>query len=307
MSGHPWPPKPKKAAQADVMQDEPEWRKYEREVHAELTSKYPNATIDFDVKLPGSRSGTDRQIDILLEEVLPGGRVVTAIDAKHHARRIDVKQVEAFLGLLQDIQVDRGIMVSALGYTQAAMTRAFRDDVDLDLDVFSLADFKQWQAAGAIPYSGRNAVLLSAPLGWVVDGANHAGTIARLYRRGLTFEEATRQLEFMYVNLWDRVGSVDSLDALLAKQTTDIIGHRPNAQLFVREMFSSSGRRACIRRAEIPEYPTAELTGFVEFPQSIFFAVLFTPLAVERRNVRKLEYILKEVLPISVRNAARPT
>jgi hypothetical protein len=51
-------------------------------------------------------------------------------------------------------------------------------------------------------------------------------------------------------------------------------------------------------------YPTTEITGFVEFPKSVFFVVLFTPLVAERRNVRKLEYMLKKVLPISIRQSA---
>jgi len=103
------------------MQDPPAWLQYEREIYSELASKYSGLIVRHNVWLPGSRSGVLRQIDVLLEETLPGGGVVTAIDAKHHARKIDVKQVEAFLGLLRDVQVDRGMMISAKGYTKTAM------------------------------------------------------------------------------------------------------------------------------------------------------------------------------------------
>jgi hypothetical protein len=289
------------------MSREPDWRRYEREVHAELVANYPEASVRFDVRLPGSLSATARQVDILLEEDLPGGRVATAIDAKQHARPIDVKDVESFVGLLRDVRVDRGVMVSASGYTEAALTRAFRDDVDLDLDVFTLDDFKRWQAAGAIPYAGRNAALLPAPLGWVVDIERpvRGAPLARLYRRGLTFLEAAHRREFMYVNIWDRRPPVDNLDALLEDQLLTIRGVNPDAVVTVRSVGAQRGWRACVRRADIPEYPTAEITGFVEFPDAIFFAVLFTPLEVERRNVRKLEYILKKVLPMSVRHSGR--
>ena len=287
------------------MEREPDWRHYEREVHAELTSNYPEAIIRFDVELPGFLSATTRQVDILLEEDLPGGRIATAIDAKQHARRIDVKEVEAFVGLLHDIRVDRGLMVSASGYSGAALTRAFRDDVDLDLDVFTLDDFKRWQAAGAIPYAGRNAALLPAPLGWVVDAERSPGVLARLYRRGLTFAEAVRQCEFMYVNLWDRRPPVDNLDALLEHQDRNIREVSREAVVSIRNVAAQRGWRACVRRADVPKYPSAEITGFVEFPDAIFFVVLFTPLVVERRNVRKLEYILKKVLPLSMRYAAQ--
>jgi hypothetical protein len=285
------------------MTTEPDWRQFERTIHAELTSKYPEATIRHDVKVFGSLSGVQRQIDVLVEEVLPGGTVSTAVDAKYHGRQIDVKAVESFIGLLRDTSVNRGIMVSASGYTDAGLNRAFRDDVDLDLDVFTLHEFKQWQAACALPYAGRNAVFLSAPFGWAVDGQRHADCIARLYRRGLTFEQAAAQKEFMYVNLWDRRPPVESLDSLLADQNTGIRSHDPDAIVAVREVPGSRGHRACVRRAEIRGYPTAEITGFVEFPKSIFFVVLFTPLVIERRNVRKLEYMPKKTLPISVRQS----
>jgi hypothetical protein len=72
-----------------------------------------------------------------------------------------------------------------------------------------------------------------------------------------------------------------------------------DAVISVRNVAARRGWRACVRRADIPKYPSAEITGFVEFPHAIFFAVLFTPLVVERRNVRKLEYILSKVLPLA--------
>jgi hypothetical protein len=219
-------------------------------------------------------------------------------------RPIDVKEVESFIGLLRDTNVDRGIMVSASGYSEGAFTRAFRDDVDLDLDVLTLEELKRWQADGALPYAGRNAVAVSTPFGWVVDDQRVPGCLARLYCRGLTFEQAALNQEFMYVNLWDRRAPVDSIEALLAKQEVDIRGHAPGAVISVREVPVSVGHRGCIRRADIAGYPTAEITGFVEFPDSIFFAVLFTLLVVERRNTRKLEYLLKRVLPLSVRQSA---
>lgn len=283
------------------MTTEPDWRQFERAVYAELVSKYPDAMIRHDVRVDGVLSGVERQIDVLVEESMPEGNVRTAVDAKNHARKIDVKEVESFIGLLHDTAVARGNMVSASGYTEAGLTRAFRDDVDLDLDIFTLDEFRQWQAAAAIPYSGRNAVLLPAPFGWVVDGQWRPSCLARLYRRGLTFDQAAAQNEFMYVNLWDRRSPVDSLQSLLARQEAGIRDQAPDAVIVVRDVPGSMGHRGCIRRADIDGYPTAEITGFVEFPRSIFFAVLFTPIVIERRNVRKLEYMLQKVLPISVR------
>jgi len=287
-----------------TMPDERPWRAFEREVHAELSRLHEGALIRHDARILGVRSGVARQIDVLVDETVGGSLVRTAVDAKRRKRKIDVKEVEGFIGLLRDTCVNRGIMVSASGYTAAALARAFREDVDLDLDVFSIDEFKQWQRDAAIPYAGRNAVWLPAPLGWAVDGQRREGVLATLYRRGLAFADAARQQEFMYANLWDRRPPVDSLDALLADQEANIRSHAPSAVITLRDVPTRLGFRACVRRADIPSYPTAEITGFVEFPASIVFLVLFTPPVVERRNVRQLEYLLQKVMPISVRQNA---
>lgn len=285
-----------------MTQPSPDWQNYEQEVHAELSSKYHDALVRHNVRLRGSRSGAERQIDVLVEETLPGGKLVTAVDAKFHSRSIDVKDVEAFIGLLQDVQVDRGIMITNHGYSEAALSRAFRDDVDLDLDILTLDAFKHWQSALAIPYAGRNGVVLPAPVGWVVDGERVPGALARVYRRGLTFPQAKAAGEFMYLNIWDRRPPVQDLDQLLAKQRKDILRSFPDAFMSVRD-FARADFPTCLRRAEIPSYPSAELTAFVEFPTMIPFVVLFSPLVVERRNLRKLEYIVKKIIRLKVTHA----
>ena len=43
-----------------------------------------------------------------------------------------------------------------------------------------------------------------------------------------------------------------------------------------------------------------EYSGFVDFPGFIFFAVLLTQEMTAMRNLRKLEYVIEKVLPISV-------
>jgi hypothetical protein len=141
-------------------------------VHTEIASKYPNARVTHDARRPGKLSGAARQIDVLIEETVHGEILTTVVDAKQYSRPLDVTDVEAFLGLLRDVEAPRGIMVSAKGYSKTALARAFRDDVDLDLEICSLDDYAQWQAPGAIPYSGRNAVVLPAPVGsWMESAA----------------------------------------------------------------------------------------------------------------------------------------
>ncbi len=287
------------------MADSSQWRTYEAEVHEELTSHYPEATVLHDTRLLGTLSLRRRQIDIMIEEPSPTGPISTIVEAKHHSRPIDVKQVEAFMGLLRDVGVDRGIMISPVGYTRSALDRAFRDDVDLDLDVITLAEFRQWQSSLAIPYAGRNGAVLFAPVGWIIDGERkpQAG-LARLYRRGRTAAEAIAASEFMYVQIWDRRPPVTNLDQLLEKQEADIWRHHESAHISYEELYLRQDARICLRRVEIASYPSAELTGFVEFATGILFVVMFTPLVVERRNMRKLTYLMSRCVPVSLTHAA---
>lgn len=279
------------------------WLEYERAVFKELTEKYPDATIAHDVRLPGGRSSAARQVDVLIEEHIADTVVRTAVDAKHRSRRIDVKEVDAYLGFLRDVSVDRGMMVAASGYTRAALQRAYHDEIDLDLDILTLDELREWQSSCAIPFSGTSAFAMFAPLGWMIDGDRNASALAFLYRRGRSREDAIASWEFMYVNIWHRRPPAEDLYQLLEKQERDIHAAFPGAVVSVRDWFVRPNCRAALRRAETAAYRTVELTGFVEFETSILFAVLFTPLTIERRNVRKLEYVLKKAVPGRVQHA----
>ena len=56
-----------------------------------------------------------------------------------------------------------------------------------------------------------------------------------------------------------------------------------------------------IRCFEEPTYPAPEYTGFVEFDDFIFFCVMLTPREVANRNLRRLNYILRSVVPFHVK------
>jgi hypothetical protein len=276
-----------------------DWQSYVAEVHQVISTKLPRARVRKDVRLPGRLSGTPRQIDVLAEIDSESGPLRIAIEAKHHARRIDVKHVEGFIGLLRDVGIERGMMLSVSGYTQAAYQRAFADDVDLDLDVFSLAELVDWQNHGGLPFAGGNAAIVDAPLGWVLAPRPPEGMLAVLHQRGISVEMAIDQRELMYINFWDRA-EMPSLSLLLDKQNADLRKWSPEVQLKVEAYDLRSEFPTFIRRAYISGESSVEITGFIEFPRFILFAVLLSPLAVENRNRRKLEYVIQTVVPVEM-------
>jgi hypothetical protein len=125
--------------------------------------------------------------------------------------------VEAFLGLTQDVEAHTGMMIALEGYTPAAVNRAYYDNLDVVLDVLSLDELKTYQGPTAIPYSSESGAWIVAPFGWVVDATRREGMLATLYQRSLTFEEALRNNEFMYINFWKKPDEdgINTLDALL--------------------------------------------------------------------------------------------
>ena len=102
------------------------WRAYERVVallaadeHGEPFTVIPNARIK------GYISGRKRQLDVLVDFRYSADltrRII--IDAKYRKRPIDIKEVEAFEGVMRDVGAKRGILFCSNGYTKSALKRA---------------------------------------------------------------------------------------------------------------------------------------------------------------------------------------
>ena len=279
----------------------PDWLKYEKTVFEYLQLDHPEAEVVHNVSLPGRLSGVPRQIDVLVAERFGVKTYVTAFEAKHYTRKIDVKGVEEAIGLFRDVGVDRGVMITTVGYSDAALRRANADDVDIDLDILDLAELEAFQTDGcAIPYKGPHGAVIPAPLGWVIDGSRSAWGLARLYRRGLTFEQAHNQSEFMYIQIWNKESDqISALNDLIAAQNRGMLHDFQNAEITVEALDLGQKSNGAIRTVE-NIYPALEVTAFAEFEKFILFVVLLTPKVVLNRNRRKLEYVIRKALPFSI-------
>jgi len=104
----------------------PTWELYERMiarmVSDQLSTDYcvtPNARIS------GVISERSRQIDVLIDarhNTDNANRII--VDAKKRKRKLDVSDVEAFRGLMEDVEATHGYLVCPAGYTKAAERRA---------------------------------------------------------------------------------------------------------------------------------------------------------------------------------------
>jgi Restriction endonuclease len=278
-----------------------DWKQYEQEIEHHFRTEYPTATITADAKLPGKLSKIDRQIDLLIEAQICDMRFRIIIDAKHYNRKIDVKDVEEFLSMVRDVGAHKALMISPEGYTNAAMERAHADDADVVLDVLNFKELQFMTGLSGIPYAGPHGAVVLPPLGWVIDATKRVGTLAYLYERGLTFQEATAAHEFMYINFWNKNDKeMPDLDSVLKYQesymlhyvdTVEFIEgvHRPDAKTLIR-----------VARLKYPNPNASECTGFVDFEGFIFMCVLFSPNVVADKNLSKLRFVLRNVFAMTV-------
>jgi hypothetical protein len=102
----------------------PQWEKYERLIAQLIANQVTtNLCVTPNAKLIGRISQRKRQIDVLIDlrhNTDNSPRII--VDAKLRTRRVDVKEVEAFRGLMEDVAA----LVCPTGYRKAAERRAQR-------------------------------------------------------------------------------------------------------------------------------------------------------------------------------------
>ncbi len=282
-----------------------DWKQYEDEIYQHFVTTFPSAQVMKDTQVMGRHSHVERQVDVLIEDTIAGFHLRIAVDAKLRNKRIDVTDVEAFIGYCVDIGASKGVLISLKGYTPAAANRAHHDNSDIELDVLNFSDLKQFQAFAAFPYAGDDGIFLTAPFGWVIDGAKRNEGVATLYQRGYDLKAACLAKEWMYVNFWAKDSTASSLGELIKHQEAYLRADFPTAKIKYLIGPKRNLGETIIRCFVEKTYPATEYTGFVEFKDFIFFTVMFSPPELANRNVRKLEHVLRTVMPIKVsQNAA---
>ena len=102
------------------------WEVYERMIARMMVDQIgTDLCVTPNARIPGGISGRSRQIDVLIDarhDTDNSRRVI--VDAKKRKRKIDVIDVEAFRGLMEDVGATHGYLVCPVGHTKAAENRA---------------------------------------------------------------------------------------------------------------------------------------------------------------------------------------
>lgn len=141
---------------------EPKWKRFEKlaaEIQKELA---PTAQVEHDVKLKGEDSGTARQIDIVVRQTIGQYPVLIVLQCKDEKAPLDVNAIGEFSSAVRDVRANKGALVSSSGFTEAAVTLAKHNGID----VFRLVDVenKDWKIYASLPAAMVSEKLLAYSL-----------------------------------------------------------------------------------------------------------------------------------------------
>lgn len=99
---------------------------------ANLQRKFSkNAEVKQNTLIKGSLTGKKREVDVAIYSEIGGERILIAVECKRRSRKSDVNQVEAFNSKLEDIRANKGVIVSAKGFSKTARILAEKKGISL--------------------------------------------------------------------------------------------------------------------------------------------------------------------------------
>ncbi len=258
-----------------------DWKSYEAYVTGSLARRFPSAKIRSDAKLLGLKSGAQRQIDVLVE-----GQDRIAFDCKCYKRKVDIKHVEEFLGMLDDLGVHYGVMVTTNGYSKAALRRARNDPRQIELQILPPERLSQYQHLGE-PLIWRNGlgIFLTRPQGWVADNelSNTQGAFqVAMYPLGHTLGSAGKSAPFMYANILTLNSSQKNMQEFSDWHEFHILSDNP-ATIFEHWLTQITDERGETRHALLGSAEIAsmgfgrELRLYVNYEKHILLLVMLSP------------------------------
>lgn len=124
----------------------PDWEKLEiivKEIQEQLS---PEATVRHDHRVIG-KSGSERKLDVSISQTISSFPVFIVFDCKHaskDSKLVKLKDVEAFIGQLEDVEATHGVMVSNTGFDAGAKRKARLKNIFLQ--IFRNANETDWRA-----------------------------------------------------------------------------------------------------------------------------------------------------------------
>lgn len=125
------------------------WKKFEELAYSIQKELAGDAEIKLDDSIIGKDSKKSRQIDISIRKIISPHKILIVIDCKDYKTPVDVNVVEEFATKLRDVMANKGAIISANGFTEAAINLALA----YGIDTFRLVDTKSvvWKSYASVP------------------------------------------------------------------------------------------------------------------------------------------------------------
>lgn len=107
------------------------WQEFETLVFNLQKRFSQHGTVTKGERLYGHNSETNRQIDVVVRTAVNGEPILMIVEYKCLATKVDVKDVDAFVSVKDDVRAHLGVMVSSNGFTDAAYKTAKAKNISL--------------------------------------------------------------------------------------------------------------------------------------------------------------------------------
>ncbi|EIE1227809.1 restriction endonuclease [Vibrio vulnificus] len=112
-----------------------------------ISGQHDDVSIHRNVSLKGIDG--ERQIDLLITSKFAGIEFRTIVECKDYNKKIDVKVIDGFHSVMQDVSAHKGVVVSRKGFSSTAIAKAKR----LGISLFSAhqANSEKWELDLELP------------------------------------------------------------------------------------------------------------------------------------------------------------
>ncbi|MBW4621942.1 MAG: restriction endonuclease [Cyanosarcina radialis HA8281-LM2] len=272
------------------------WKEYEERVYKYFQYKYPDAILKKNTKLRGRLSDALREIDLLIEVEILGHSLQIAIECKDWNSKLDVADIDSFVGKLKDVGISKGVIISRLGYTEAAYRRA-RKEIELQLQVLDFDNLPSHYGFWGVPYRGDVGAVILAPNGWVINNEMPDSfwlhQLCWLHPYEFLPEEAGRKKHLCYFNVLPIVGN-ENLQSLFNSQDLRVKEKDPRSKIDYQEEPSPNGT-VIYRRIDYIKDGYVEFTGGIEADDFFAYCVCAVPQDWIPDDLARLRYIMNNL------------
>lgn len=192
------------------------------------------------VHLPGR--DVAREFDVVLRSKVAGIDILTVIECRDYGKKLDITHLDGFVSKMEDVNANKGILVSRKGFSKSAIQKAERLGVSLYVAKSADPD----EVSGLIEEaSGGLPIVVSEVASWSVDVNVEFRTLGKT-----TFDNSAL-LAINDTKIVDVMFDCVSRGQVSTEATGQVQVVRPYEHLSSRWIRDNSGTKIAVEKAEL--------------------------------------------------------